>query len=274
MRAIDARWIQPDWPAAERVRSLITTRPGGVSGGSWGVPSEGASGLNLGFQTGDAPEAVRENRALLRACLPAEPRWLKQVHGAAVVRADDVRAPVEADASFTSTPGVVAGVMVADCMPVLLADVRGRCVGVAHAGWRGLAAGVIQATVRAMRRAIDDPGAELIAYLGPAIGGAHFEVGSDVFAAMARTLPRAREAFVPRGEKYLADLFALGRQALGEEGVARVFGGQDCTYSDPGRYYSYRRDRTTGRHAALAWIDPARIDRADDDAHQLSGNTV
>lgn len=273
MRASDARWIQPDWPAAGRVRSLITTRYGGVSRGSWGVPPEGVGGLNLGFQTGDAPEAVRENRALLRACLPAEPRWLKQVHGATVVRADDLEAPVAADASFTSTPGVVAVVMVADCMPVLLADVRGRCVGVAHAGWRGLAAGVIQATARAMRRAIDDPEGELIAYLGPAIGPAHFEVGSDVLEAIGRALPRARDAFLPRGEKYLADLFALGRQALGEVGVNRVFGGQECTYSDPVRYYSYRRDRATGRHAALAWIDPASIDPTND-AHQLSGNTV
>jgi hypothetical protein len=273
MRAGDARWIRPDWPAPDRVRSLITTRPGGVSSGSWGVPPEGVGGLNLGLQTGDAPEAVRENRALLRACLPSEPRWLKQVHGAAVVRADDVEAPVEADASFTSTPGVVAVVMVADCMPVLLADVHGRCVGVAHAGWRGLAAGLIQATARAMRREIGDPAGELIAYLGPAIGPAHFEVGSDVLEAMERALPRTREAFVARGQKYLADLFALGRQALGEAGVSRVFGGQDCTCSEPGRFYSYRRDRTTGRHAALAWIDPARI-APTNDAHQLSGNTV
>lgn len=257
MRARDDRWIQPDWPVADRVRSLITTRSGGVSGGPWGVPPEGEGGLNLGLHTGDAQQAVRENRALLRACLPAEPRWLKQVHGATVVRADDVEAPVEADASFTSTPGVVAVVMVADCMPVLLADVRGRCVGVAHAGWRGAANGVIQATVRAMRSALGEREAELIAYLGPAIGPTHFEVGPEVLEAMAGALPRAADAFLPNGDRYLADLFALGRQALQEVGVTRVHGGTECTYSDPGRFYSFRRDRVTGRHAALVWIDPA-----------------
>jgi hypothetical protein len=258
MTGIAAPWLEPDWPAPDRVRALITTRAGGVSKGPWGVPPQGEGGLNLGFLSGDAPEAVRENRARLRGALPAEPRWLKQVHGATVVLADSVDAPVEADASYTVTPGVVAVAMVADCMPVLLADVHGRCVGVAHAGWRGVAAGVIQATARAMRGAIGDPAAELVAYLGPAIGPAHFEVGAEVLDAMARALPRAPEAFFPRGEKYTADLFALGRQALDEVGVRRVFGGQDCTYSDPARYYSFRREGVTGRHAALVWIDPRK----------------
>jgi polyphenol oxidase len=272
MSGIGGRWIEPDWPAPTRVRAVITTRAGGVSQGPWGGPPQGEGGLNLGLLSGDAPEAVRENRARLRSVLCGEPRWLKQVHGATVVCADDVVAPVEADASHTSTPGVVAVVMVADCMPVLLADVDGRCVGVAHAGWRGLAAGVVEATARSMRAAIGDPSAELLAYLGPAIGPSHFEVGREVLEAMSVALPRAREAFVPRGEKYLADLFALGRQALDAVGVSRVFGGQDCTYSDPGRFYSYRREATTGRHAALIWIDPRNAPT--DDAHQLSGNSV
>ena len=265
-------WIVPDWPAPDRVRALITTRPGGVSKGPWGVPPGGDGGLNLGFLSGDAPESVRENRTRLRGSLPAEPRWLKQVHGAAVVRADRVEPPAEADAGYTALPGVVAAVMVADCMPVLLADTRGRCVGVAHAGWRGVATGVIQATARAMREATGDPAAELIAYLGPAIGPAHFEVGPEVLEAMVRALPRAEECFFPRGGKYMADLFALGRLALSEVRVTRVFGGGDCTYSDPARYYSFRRDRVTGRHAALIWID-ARHDPSDD-ACQLSGNSV
>ena len=272
MTDIDARWLEPDWPVPDRVRALITTRAGGVSNGPWGVPPQGEGGLNLGFLSGDVPDAVRENRARLHSALPAEPRWLKQVHGATVVCADGVAAPVEADASHTSTPGVVAVVMVADCLPVLLADVDGRCVGVAHAGWRGLAAGVIPATASAMREAIGDPAAELIAYLGPAIGPSHFEVGPEVLQAMVRALPRAKEAFFPRGEKYMADLFALGRQALNEVGVSRVFGGQDCTYSDPARYYSFRRDGVTGRHAALVWIDPR--DDPSDDAHQVGGNSV
>lgn len=257
MNSRDPRWIRPDWPVPEGVHALITTRAGGVSSGPWGVPPHGKGGMNLGFLSGDAPESVRENRVRLRSLLPSEPRWLKQVHGATVVRADDVEQPVEADASFTTTPGIVTVVMVADCMPVLLADAGGRAVGVAHAGWRGLAAGVIQATARAIRAAIGDGDAELIAYLGPAIGPLHFEVGPEVLDAMKQTLPRAAGAFRPRGTKFLADLFALGRQALGEAGVTRIHGGSDCTYSDPRRFYSYRRDGMTGRHAALVWLEPA-----------------
>jgi len=257
MSDADPGWIRPDWPAGARVRALITTRTGGVSTGPWGVPPSGTGGMNLGVLSGDAPDAVRANRARLRAALPSEPRWLKQVHGPTVVRADDVHEPVEADASVTSTPGVVAAVLVADCMPVLLADVEGRCVGVAHAGWRGMGAGVIQATVRAMRAALGNSEAELIAYLGPAIGPAHFEVGPEVLAAIAGALPGAMDAFRPRSGKYLADLFALGRLALEQVGVTRVHGGTECTFSAPGRFYSYRRDRVTGRHAALVWIDPA-----------------
>jgi YfiH family protein len=253
----DRAWIRPDWPVASRVRALITTRSGGVSAGPWGLPSTGTGGMNLGLLAGDEPDAVRANRARLRLALPAEPRWLKQVHGASVVRADDVDGPVEADASFTFTPGVVCAVLVADCMPVLLSDAEGRCVGVAHAGWRGVATGVIQSTVRAMRGALADPVAELVAYLGPAIGPAHFEVGPEVLDAMSRTLPDAASAFRPAGEKFVADLFALGRQALRDAGVTRVHGGADCTYGAPERFYSFRRDRVTGRHAALVWIDPA-----------------
>jgi YfiH family protein len=253
----DPGWIRPDWPISGRVRALITTRAGGVSTGPWGVPPSGTGGMNLGVLSGDAPEAVRDNRARLRAALPSEPRWLKQVHGPTVVRAEDVDEPPEADASITSTPGVVAAVLVADCMPVLLADVEGRCVGVAHAGWRGVAGGVIQATVRAMRSALGDREAELVAYLGPAIGPAHFEVGAEVLDAIAGSLPGAASAFRPRGDKYLADLFALGRLALSEVGVSRVQGGAECTFSAPDRFYSFRRDRVTGRHAALVWIDPA-----------------
>jgi YfiH family protein len=257
MNDADAGWIRPDWPVSGRVRALITTRSGGVSTGPWGVPPSGTGGMNLGVLSGDAPEAVRDNRARLRAALPSEPRWLKQVHGPTVVRAEDVDEPPEADASITSTPGVVAAVLVADCMPVLLADVEGRCVGVAHAGWRGVAGGVIQATVRAMRSALGDREAELVAYLGPAIGPARFEVGAEVLEAIAGSLPGAAAAFRPRGDKYLADLFALGRLALSEVGVSRVQGGAECTFSAPDRFYSFRRDRVTGRHAALVWIDGA-----------------
>lgn len=273
MSTLDPQWITPRWPVPRHVRSVITTRAGGVSAGPYGAPPNGAGGMNLGFGSGDAPDAVRANRERLRKVLPAVPRWLKQVHGATVVTADDVTEPIEADAAVTATPGVVAVVMIADCMPVLLADAQGRCIGAAHAGWRGLAAGVIQATAAAMRSRLGDPEAELIAYLGPAIGPAHFEVGPEVLDAMRVTLPDAAAGFTRHGEKFLADLFVLGRQALAQAGVGSVHGSLDCTYSDPARFYSFRRDRVTGRHAALLWLEQNRIG-ADTDGGQLREDGV
>ncbi len=244
---MNEQWIRPDWPAPPNVRTLITTRAGGVSRGPY-------DGLNIGLASGDDTAHVMTNRDRLRATLPADPRWLDQVHGAAVVDAAQAE-PELADASFTDAPNVVCVVSVADCMPVLLTDIAGRCVGVAHAGWRGLASGVIQATVQAMRQRLGDDDAELIAYLGPAIGPQQFEVGTEVLDAMRTRLPDAGRAFVPHSQgKYLADLFALGRQALDQAGVERIYGGGDCTFSDPVRFYSFRRDRTTGRHAALIWL--------------------
>ncbi|GAB4465882.1 MAG: peptidoglycan editing factor PgeF [Burkholderiaceae bacterium] len=250
----DARWIVPDWPAPRGVRALITTRAGGVSCGPWGVPPEGSGGMNLGPGSGDDPAAIAANRARLRELLPEEPRWLRQEHGARVVDAESVVAPPAADASTALAQNVVCAVLVADCVPVLLADARGHAVAAAHAGWRGLAAGVLQATVRALRARLRDPTAELLAYLGPAIGPEAFEVGADVLDAMRDTLPQASAAFrAIGGGKYLADLFALARQALAQAGVDAVYGGIDSTYADPPRFYSYRRDRVTGRHAALVW---------------------
>jgi len=216
--------------------------------------------MNLGFGSGDDSHAVTANRARLRGALPAEPGWLKQVHGARVVDAADVStaaSPLAADAAVVTRPGVVAVAMMADCMPVLLADVGGRGVAVAHAGWRGLAAGVIQSAVHALRERLGDPSAGLIAYLGPAIGPDHFEVGPEVLEATRTSLADAEAAFVVNGpEKYLADLFSLGRMALAQEGVDAVFGGGVCTYCDASRFYSHRRDRVTGRHAALIWLEP------------------
>lgn len=247
-------WIRPDWPVPPVVKALITTRAGGTSTGAYGAPDR--DGMNLGLGSGDDVAVVAANRALLRESLPGEPRWLRQVHGSRVVDAADAEGSLEADAAVTGQPGTVAVVMVADCLPVLLADDRGRCVGVAHAGWRGLAAGILQATVRAIRQRLSDPGASLIAYLGPAIGPDHFEVGDDVLQAMTAGLDGAAAAFVPSGAgKYHADLFALGRMALAAAGVGAVFGGGACTYCDSQRFYSHRRDRITGRHAALIWID-------------------
>ena len=252
---MNAQWIQPDWPAPANVRALITTRAGGVSRGPYGVPPLDRNGMNIGLGSGDDSADVVANRALLRAALPADPHWLHQVHGATVIDAARIESSIgAADASFTDAPNVVCAVSIADCMPVFLVDASGRCVGVAHAGWRGLAGGVIQATAKSMRECIENARAELLAYLGPAIGPRHFEVGAEVLDAMQTHLPDAGGAFALRSPgKYLADLFALGRQALEQAVVTRVHGCHDCTFSDPARFYSFRRDRTTGRHAALIW---------------------
>jgi polyphenol oxidase len=246
-------WLVPDWQIPG-VHAFMTTRAGGVSFGPFGCGDLG--GLNLGLLTGDDPERVRENRARLRSALPASPRWLRQIHGSAVVdaaKADDL---VEADASITSAPNVVCIVSVADCLPVLLADAKGRAVAAAHAGWRGLASGLIQASVEALRSRIGDSGARLHAWLGPAIGPRHFEVGAEVLDAMRTRLPHADACFhATRGDKFLADLPSLARQALALAGVEAVTGGSHCTFSDPARFYSFRRDKVTGRHAAVIWLE-------------------
>jgi YfiH family protein len=236
------------------VDAFITTRDGGCSTGPWAA-ADGRGGLNLGVGSGDTAEAVLANRRAIAALLPQDPRWLRQVHGASVVDAESVNKPVEADASTSVTPGTVCAVLIADCMPVLLASCDGRGVAAAHAGWRGLAGGVIQNTVRALRARLQEPHAELVAYLGPAIGPRHFEVGAEVLQAMRKNLPGAEAAFSEIGNgKYLADLFHLGRMALAQVEVRVVRGGEHCTFSDARRFYSYRRDRVTGRHAALIWV--------------------
>lgn len=250
--------IEPRWAAPATVGAAFTLRCGGASCGAWGsVVGEG--GFNLGAACGDQPAAVETNRHSLARVTGADLRWLNQVHGAEVVDAATLSAPVAADASFTDRPGVACVVMVADCLPVLLADRHGRVVGAAHAGWRGLAAGVIQATAAAMRARLGEPGAELVAWMGPAIGPAHFEVGPEVREAMRTSLPDADRAFAPgQGDRLLADIFALGRQALASCGVEHVAGGGECTVSDPSRFYSFRRDRITGRHAAAVWLRAPR----------------
>jgi YfiH family protein len=240
-------WIVPEWPAPARVKSLVTTRDGGVSVGAY-------ASLNLGLRTGDDEASVHANRARLRAALTAEPKWLHQVHAAHVVVADDVVDAPAADASVTRSPGTVCAVTIADCLPVMLCDRAGSVVGIAHAGWRGLGAGVIENTVRAM----DAPPGELLAYLGPAIGPDAFEVGSDVRDVFVAHDAKAAAAFAASsGGKWLADLGALARQRLADCGVDAVYGGRLCTYRDAARFFSYRRDATTGRMAALIWLDNA-----------------
>jgi polyphenol oxidase len=241
----DPDWIVPDWPAPSNVRALITTRAGGTSRGPY-------ASLNLGLRCGDEEAAVRENRARLQRVLPQAPKWLAQVHGTTVVEADVLDHVPAADASVARVPGTVCAVMIADCLPVLLCDGSGAAVAVAHAGWRGLAAGVIENTIAAMGVAPD----KLVAYLGPGIGPRAFEVGTDVHNAFVARDAAAADAFLPaRPGKWLADLFSLARRALARAGVNRVHGGGLCTYTDTARFFSYRRDRTTGRMAALIWRD-------------------
>jgi len=254
--ALPPDWIVPDWPAPAVVRAFIITRSGGVSEGPWGAGTQG--GMNLGLGSGDRAERVERNRALLNAFLPAPPRWLALRHGGDVVAAESVGAtPVEADGATAITPGVVCCVTVADCLPVLLADRCGSVVAAAHAGWRGLAAGIVQATVIEMRRRAAGRIGEIDAFFGPSIGAAAYEVGVEVRDAMRRMLAHADAAFTPSGEgKFLADLPALARQALAQVGVSSVHGGRWCTASDPARFYSFRRDGVTGRHAALIWLQP------------------
>jgi len=208
--------IRPDWPAPPRVRALVTTR-------------------------GEADPP-----------LPAPPAWLRQVHGTHVVDAARAHDEPQADASVARSPGAVCAVQAADCLPVLFADEAGSVVGAAHAGWRGLAAGVLEATVDEMRVA---PRA-LIAWLGPAIGPAHYEVGAEVREAFLARDAAAERAFTPnRPGHWLLDLYAVARQRLAAHGVARVFGGGYCTYSDPARFPSWRRERTRERIAAFVWLE-------------------
>ncbi|WP_027823240.1 peptidoglycan editing factor PgeF [Laribacter hongkongensis] len=234
------------WPAPARVRTLITTRDGGVSLAPY-------ASLNLGQHVGDDPAAVAENRARLRACLPAEPFWLNQVHGIGVQEAcaDAPDVPPDADAGFTRQPGVVCAVMTADCLPVLLTDRSGSVVAAAHAGWRGLCNGIIEATIA--RMAV--PASDILAWLGAAIGPDAFEVGPEVRAAFMAHDPTAASAFaaIPDG-KYLADIYLLARQRLNACGVTEVHGGDACTVTERERYFSYRRDGRTGRMASLIWL--------------------
>jgi YfiH family protein len=237
-------WIIPDWPAPRQVRALITTRAGGVSSGHY-------ADLNLGSRVGDEPDHVLRNRAILRSCLPAEPRWMRQVHGAAVIQVADGTGEAQADGAVAHGAGVVCGVLSADCLPVLLCDRTGGTVGIAHAGWRGLAAGIIENIVRAMRVS----GGSLMAYLGPGIGRDAYEVGDEVRDDFVRRNPEAAAAFTPRhGGKVLADLYLLARQRLAAAGVGEVHGGGFCTLSEA-RFFSFRRDRITGRMASLIWLE-------------------
>ncbi len=237
--------IVPDWPAPASVRAFVTTRTGGVSAGPY-------ASLNLATHVGDDPVAVTENRRRLRAHLPAEPLWLTQVHGVTVVRADDAVEGAEADAAFTRRAGAVCAVLTADCLPLLLCNDIGTVVAAAHAGWRGLAGGVIEAAVRAT----NEPPARLLVWLGPAIGPQAFEVDAEVRAAFLAHAPDAAAAFVEKENgKWLADLYRLAELRLNALGVSRVHGGGRCTFLEADSFYSYRREKATGRMASLIWLE-------------------
>ncbi|TCS39094.1 hypothetical protein EDC30_10144 [Paucimonas lemoignei] len=254
----------PEWPGLPaNVGVLSTLRTGGVSRQPYDDGS-GGGGFNLGTHVGDDLDTVSQNRARLRALLPAEPAWLNQVHGTDVLDSARIQASPRAnaaqsdapraDASIASTPGVICTIMTADCLPVLFADVEGRVVGAAHAGWRGLAAGVLANTIAAMRAA---GAGEILAWLGPAIGPASFEVGEEVRQAFVAVDARADTAFVPNLKvpgKHLADIYHLARLALQRQGVERISGGSFCTVTERERFYSYRRDGVTGRMASLIWL--------------------
>lgn len=247
-------FLIPDWKDAPgNIGAISTTRKGGFSRAPYDDSEEGG-GLNLGVHVGDDPDHVHANRALLRAMVPAEPAWLSQVHGITVLDAAHVIDAPQADASMTTQAGVVCAIQTADCLPVLFCDTAGRVVGAAHAGWRGLAGGVLESTVKRMRAAGAN---DILAWLGPAIGPQRFEVGQEVFDAFIAREAQMAQAFVSIEDapgKYLADIYQLARLALASVGVDRVSGGGLCTVSDRDRFYSYRRDGITGRMASLIWL--------------------
>jgi YfiH family protein len=240
--------IIPDWPAPSNVRAMQTTRQGGVSTSPY-------DSLNLGRHVGDSSLAVERNRMLLNTVLPSEPVWLEQVHGTVVADADRADCIPQADACIARRG--VCVVMTADCLPVLLCDKAGSVVAAVHAGWRGMAAGVIEATVLAMEVAPEN----LMAWLGPAISQPAFEVGVEVRAAFVDADPAAAAAFIP-GEngKWLADIYALARRRLNALGITRIYGGDRCTCRESDLFFSYRRDGVTGRMGTFIWLERPQPD--------------
>ena len=238
--------IIPGWPAPARVRAASTTRLGGIS-------SPPFDSLNLAEHVGDDPTLVAENRRRLAAMLgySTEPAWLEQVHGITVVAAEMVRAPVVADAAWTHVPGQPCVVMTADCLPVLLCDRAGTVVAAAHGGWRGLAGGILAATVARLEM----PPRKLLAWLGPAIGPDVFEVGDEVRAAFLALDAGNAGCFRPSpAGRWLADIYALAQRQLRGLGVREIYGGDYCTFGEPERFFSYRRENRTGRMATLIWL--------------------
>lgn len=248
MKNTDFDWLSPDWPAPEHVIAGTTLRSGGNSKDQY-------AGFNLAMHVGDVEQHVMANRQYLnvRMKLPREPIWLQQTHSNVVVRADQVKQNVpEADASFTLQKGVPCVVMTADCLPLLITDQKGSCIAAIHAGWRGLANGIIENTLKMMPVNNND----LLIWLGPAIGPQAYEVGNDVREVFTLHSKEAKQAFRQMDESHwLMDIYQLARQRLNNLGVNHIYGGEYCTFTDADRFYSYRRDNITGRMASLIWLD-------------------
>ncbi len=241
-------YLQPQWPAPGNVRSAITLRSGGFSCGPY-------ASNNLATYVGDDGASVARNRQRLREQLqlPADPCWLDQVHGTDVIRAGDGLAGSRADGSYSQQSAIVCAVLTADCLPVLLCNLAGDQVAAVHAGWRGLASGILSTAIASF----DSPAEQILVFLGPAIGAEKFQVGEDVRQAfLVRAADRAlvERCFHSQGDRYLADLYALARIELQRLGVERIYGGWYCTSSDASRFYSHRRDLCTGRNASLIWL--------------------
>lgn len=237
--------IIPDWPAPHNVRALQTTRLGGVSHTPY-------DSYNLGSHVGDVPLNVARNRMLLNTLLPSEPVWLEQVHGIVVANADSASCLPQADACIATHCSAVCVVMTADCLPVLLCDQQGTVVGAVHAGWKGLAAGVIEAAVHAM----NVPAQNLIAWLGPAISQPAFEVSAEVREIFITADSKAASAFTAgQNGKWQADIYALARLRLNALGISKIYGGDYCTYREPDKFFSYRRDGQTGRMGTFIWLE-------------------
>ena len=248
--------IEPNWLVPQRIQAFCTTRLGGVSKSPFHT-------LNLGLNAGDDSEDVLRNRGIVRSHLPAEPLWLKQIHGVAVStpasRSACSGTPFEADAAVTNIRNEVLAILTADCMPVLFASKGGEVIGAAHAGWRGLSGGVLENTLHEMLAL--SPGLrpkDIVVWMGPAIGPTAFEVGEDVLQAFSNQDPSIlSKAFRPNAGsvgKYLANLYLLAEDRLRSLGVEQIDGGEFCTFNDPEKFFSYRRDKETGRFASLIWI--------------------
>lgn len=244
-------WITPDWPAPANVKAISTTRSGGISA----VPYDC---LNLGDHVGDDPAVVKANRECLAEAMamPSAPAWLNQIHGTEVVTLplSSLHVP-DADAAFTQTKGEVCVVMTADCLPVLFCNEDGTQVAAAHAGWRGLVGGVLEQTLSHF-----DDTSKVMAWLGPAIGPAAFEVGSEVREQFLAQDEGAGVAFTAHNDRWLADIYLLARRRLVAAGITRVYGGDLCTVSEPSRFFSYRRESVTGRQATCIWISTENTD--------------